>query len=29
MVAPCVVDQPINGITFVAWVEQFLVPTLR
>ncbi len=26
--APCVLDQPINGITFLAWVEQFLAPTL-
>lgn len=26
--APCVVDGPINGRTFQAWVEQFLVPTL-
>ncbi len=27
--APCVVDGPINGETFLAWVEQLLVPTLR
>jgi transposase len=27
--APCVFDGPINGKTFLAWVEQFLVPTLR
>jgi len=26
--APCVVDGPINGRTFRAYVEQFLVPTL-
>jgi transposase len=26
--APCVLDQPINGVTFLAWVEQFLAPTL-
>ena len=26
--APCVLDQPINGQSFLAWVEQFLVPTL-
>lgn len=27
--APCVLDGPINGRRFVAYVEQFLVPTLR
>ena len=27
--APCVIDGAINGETFRAWVEQFLVPTLR
>ena len=27
--APCVFDGPINGCLFQAWVEQFLVPTLR
>ncbi|ATN36891.1 hypothetical protein ACO34A_24245 (plasmid) [Rhizobium sp. ACO-34A] len=27
--APCVIDGPINGTSFAAWVEQFLVPTLR
>jgi transposase len=27
--APCVFDGPINGCRFQAWVEQFLVPTLR
>ena len=26
--APCVLDQPINGQSFVDYVEQFLVPTL-
>ncbi len=26
--APCVIDGPINGASFAAWVEQFLVPTL-
>jgi len=27
--APCVLDGPINGQTFTAYVEQFLVPTLK
>ena len=27
--APCVIDGPINGSIFLAWVVQFLVPTLR
>lgn len=27
--APCVVDGPINGCIFLAYVEQFLVPTLK
>ena len=27
--APCVFDGPINAISFIAWVEQFLVPILR
>ena len=27
--APCVVDGPINGRIFLAWVVQFLIPTLR
>jgi putative transposase len=27
--APCVFDGPINGERFLAYVEQFLVPTLR
>ena len=26
--APLVLDGPINGLTFTAWVEQFLLPTL-
>src|SRR5215469_7655049 len=26
--APCVIDGPINGPSFLAYVEQFLVPTL-
>lgn len=29
IVAPCVIDGPINGLSFTAWVRQFLVPTLR
>jgi transposase len=29
MVAPCVFDQPIDGASFLAWVIQFLVPTLK
>lgn len=27
--APCVLDGPINGRSFTAYVEQFLVPTLK
>jgi transposase len=27
--APCVIDGPINGESFLAYVEQFLVPTLK
>jgi transposase len=27
--APCILDGPINAESFLAWVEQFLVPTLR
>ena len=27
--APCVFDGPINGCLFLAWVTQFLAPTLR
>jgi transposase len=26
--APCVIDGPINGTSFCAYIEQFLVPTL-
>ena len=26
---PCVIDGPINGVVFQAYVEQFLLPTLR
>ena len=29
MIAPCVFDGPINAVSFLAWVVQFLVPTLR
>jgi len=29
IVAPCVIDGPINGQIFLAWVSQFLVPTLH
>jgi transposase len=29
MIAPCVVDGPMNGETFLAWVEQLLVPALQ
>jgi len=28
IVAPCVIDGPINGVSFRAYVEQFLLPTL-
>ena len=27
--APCVLDGPINGASFLAWVEQFLIPELE
>src|SRR5262247_864943 len=27
--APCVIDGPINGVSFRAYIEQFLVPTLK
>ncbi len=27
--APCVIDGPINGVLFTAWVQQFLLPTLK
>jgi transposase len=29
IIAPCVIDGPINGPMFLAWVTQFLVPQLR
>lgn len=29
LLAPLVLDGPINGDAFVAWVQQFLVPQLR
>jgi len=29
LTAPCVVDGPINGVVFRAYVEQFLLPVLR
>jgi transposase len=29
IIAPCVLDQPINGVSFLAWVRQFLTPELR
>lgn len=28
IVAPCVIDGPINDFSFTAWVSQFLAPTL-
>ena len=27
--APCILDRPINAESFLAWVVQFLIPTLR
>ena len=27
--APCVIDGPINGASFLSYVEQFLLPTFR
>ncbi len=27
--APCLFDGPINGQSFLAWVDQFLLPTLK
>ena len=27
--APCLFDGPINGTSFLAWVDQFLLPTLK
>jgi transposase len=29
MTAPMVLDGPMNGVAFRAWIEQGLVPTLR
>lgn len=29
IVAPCVFDGPINAVSFLAWMVQFLVPTLQ
>ncbi len=29
IVAPCVIDGPINGLSFTAWVSQSLAPTLN
>ena len=29
LTAPCVFDAPINGASFLAYVEQFLAPTLK
>lgn len=29
IVAPCVFDGPVNAVCFLAWVVQFLVPTLQ
>jgi transposase len=29
IIAPCVLDRPINADSFRAWVRKFLVPTLR
>jgi transposase len=29
IVAPCVLRQPVNAVSFHAWVRQFLLPTLR
>jgi transposase len=29
IVAPCLLDQPVNAVSFLAYVEQFLAPTLR
>ena len=27
--APCLFDGPINGTSFLAWIQQFLLPTLK
>ena len=29
LTAPCLLDGPIDADSFLAWIEQFLVPTLR
>ena len=29
LTAPCVIDGPMNGDAFLAYVEQILVPTLK
>lgn len=29
LTAPCVLDGPINGLSFRAYVDQFLIPTLK
>ena len=29
IIAPCVFDQPINGISFLAWIKESLVPALK
>ena len=29
IIAPCVFDQPINAVSFLAWVTKFLMPMLR
>ena len=29
MIAPCLLDGPVDRVCFQAWVEQFLAPTLR
>lgn len=29
IIAPCVIDDPINGAIFFDWVEQFLIPALE
>jgi transposase len=29
IIAPCAFDRPINAVSFLAWVTEFLVPPLR
>ena len=29
LAAPCLLDGPINGTSFLAWIQQFLLPTLN